>query len=526
MMPPWLLRAHKLGARYGFAATFAAALVANLLPLTAKYLPFSDLSGHMGLAGAMAHAREPEARTAEYFIIRVRLLPSHLYDLFASQLGRLIGVPAATNLFFAIFVVAALPLSLLYTLRVFRRDERLALLVFPLIYHRCVWYGFVNYVAGVPMVIAGVGLLASLLECPRERPRALAWRALALAALGWLVVFTHFFAAAAFFGFAALLLALRPFALHRQPVALLALAPGARFLWAWMHPKLRPPGEPTHPTFVEQLQGAQSFYRSLELFYDWSIDGLASRVDDRVIRVTFWSLVAAWAWALWSPAPSGDRTRWRLRAPLMLAATAVVFLALPLGLDNPPWWAVNVRVVALVWALAILCVPRASRPTPAWLLAPVAAAGIGYGLHLTQDFHRWYNGVEMAGLDRALDHIPPGRRVQALWPPFDWEWHYSHFPMAHAGAYYTARRGGLAVPMMDAVPDDLWVTPTPRPPQPGWGWRHEFRWREHGVHWDYFLVKDPAPGSPPAAAVFDDAPAGAVRLVTQQGLWRVYQRVQ
>ena len=31
-------------------------------------------------------------------------------------------------------------------------DERLALLVFPLIYHRCVWYGFVNYVAGVPTV--------------------------------------------------------------------------------------------------------------------------------------------------------------------------------------------------------------------------------------------------------------------------------------------------------------------------------------------------------------------------------------
>jgi hypothetical protein len=512
--------------RHGFGIVFIVALIGNLLPLTAKYLPFTDLSGHMGLVGAMAHAHEPAARTSDYFVINVRWIPSHLYDGFVYFFGRLMGVPAASNLFLAVFVVAALPLSVLYALRVFGRDQRLALLVFPLIYNRCLWFGFVNFVSGVPMVLAGIALLSSLLETPRDKPLVLAARAFALSVLAQLVVAAHFFAASAFFGFAVLLLLLRPIRLHRHPVALVALYPGARFLKHWLDSKLSTPNASASTALREQLRNAQSFTKSLELFYDWSIDGLANRVDDHLIRVTFFSVVAAIGWALWFPSQPTSRTRWRLRAPLMLAATVIVFFALPMALDTPPWWAVNVRVVVLIWALVVLCIPRTRKPMPAWFLAPVAVASIAYGGYLTWDFHRWYNGVEMAGFDRVLDRIPPGARVQALWPDFESEKHYSHFPMAHAGTYYTVRRGGLAVPMMDGAPDDLWVTPRPIPPQPGWGLRNAFSWDAHGAYWDYFIVKDPQPGAPPAMPIFSDVPEGAVRLVVRDGLWRVFERVR
>jgi len=210
---------------------------------------------------------------------------------------------------------------------------------------------------------------------------------------------------------------------------------------------------------------------------------------------------------------------------LLLLIVFHMFLILPMELANPPWWAVCVRLVPFVWFLGILALPRTGRKTPAWVIAPALCAGIYYGGYLAYDFRTWFHNVEMAGFDQALDDIPKGMKVHSIWPDFNSESHYKHFPFAHFGTFYTVRRGGLAVPLIDGS-KEFWVVPKDRPPHAGWSRVHEFSWVRHGRHWDYFLVKSPPPGAPPMPKVFADAPAGAVEKVSTHGLWSVYKRLQ
>jgi hypothetical protein len=181
-------------------------------------------------------------------------------------------------------------------------------------------------------------------------------------------------------------------------------------------------------------------------------------------------------------------------------------------------------LVPCLLTLGLLARPRA-RGLPGWAMGPVWLAAAGYGLFIAQDFRRWWEPVELDGFQAALQSIPPGQRVHAIYPLFKGEHHYSHFPMAHIVDWYIVKRGGAASPAMTSHPKELWAAPRPWPQAP-WGVHRAFSWQHHGVHWDYFLVKQPAPGNSEAYQPFPDAPVDAVARVFQQGLWSVWKRTQ
>lgn len=546
--------APRRGAGAWFAALFALGLALNLLPLTAKYLPFTDLPGHMGQVGALVHAREPAARIDEYFRVAPHACPSQLYEAVVWALARVMPVPWASNLYVGLFCVLALPLSVLALLRAFGRDARLALLALPLAYHRCVWYGFINYAAALPMALFGLALVAAVLDRPLRLARG---RVLALAALVPLAAFAHFFAALWLLALGAMLVALRrP---PRRTVAALAAAalPGALFVGAWVLGKpVADDGSTGNApvglgrALLEDLGAIEPPWRTVPRFFGWTVGGLGNHVDEAVL-VAFVASVAGYA--LWvrrhrpaagaraagdgasAPGPALSRVQlavrrvrrllaWERRGAVLLLIALAAYFLLPMELPHPGWWAVSVRFVVPAWVFALLALPAPTRRVPFALLAPAALAGVLYGPYLAYDFHRWFMGVEMAGFDAALDDIPPGQRVLALWPSFDDERHYAHFPLAHAIDYYTVRRGGYANPWLEGVPHDLWVTTRERPPAPGWGMAFAFSWPEHAPHFDYFLAKDPPPGLPPLPPLFTDAPPGAVAPVSVHGLWRLYRR--
>ncbi|MES1164467.1 MAG: hypothetical protein ABUR63_01815 [Verrucomicrobiota bacterium] len=125
---------------------------------------------------------------------------------------------------------------------------------------------------------------------------------------------------------------------------------------------------------------------------------------------------------------------------------------------------------------------------------------------------------------RAVAAIPPGQRVQAPYPAFDNERHYSHFPMGYIVDYYVAERGGTASPILYGPREFPVAWRRPRPSVP-WGRTSQFHWDEHAGSWDYFLVKQPAPGNgPPGLWPFGDAPDGAMAKVYKRGLWSVWRR--
>lgn len=520
------------------ASAFALGLLCAVLPLTAKYLPFTDLSGHMALVGALAHRHEAASQIDRYFIVDPRLCPSHLYEGFVWLASQVLSINAASNLYLALFCVLALPASAYLLLGALKRDVRLAVFALPLVYHRAMWFGFVNYCAALPLVFASLAVLVRELEREDGPSRR---GLLLLSGLYFLTSFAHFFGALWCMGLSLALVALRRPALRTAGAIGLTMAPTVLFVARWMSEKGSHEATGSAQGLVallrEDVMAIPPLSFSLPEFARWSTGGLAGLVDEAVLLVATLSLLALGGFALATRrrgprdarlealAP-GVPARWRHRHLLLLGAVIAAYFALPMALPHPNWWAVSVRFVVPTWLFAVAAIPASGRRYPPALLVPVALAGAFYAAHFALDTHRWFNGVEMAGLDAALDEIPPGQRVLALWPPFDHERHYDHFPLGHAGGYYTVRRGGYANPWFEGAPHDLWVTTRARPAAPGWGRAHDFVWALHSASFDYFLVKSPAPGQPEGRPLFLDAAPGSVRSVAVHGLWHVYERTR
>jgi hypothetical protein len=527
-MPRWAWGALALG------------LLVNLLPLlVSRYLPFADIYGIQGLVAVLAN-HDPAARHAEYYSIDVRLLPTVLYQAVLWQLQRILPLPVASHLFVALFWILALPAALLTALRLLSRDLRLVLLCLPLLYLHATFLGLMNFVAAVPPVLVGVALLSRALD--PDGPERLSWRTVGLLALlTLLIAFTHAFVLQYFMGLVVILLVLGQVARWRPRVIVqvgLAIAPTALFVGRWTRGTL---GTSTLDILIDQTwNGTHSLRHSAGLLYRWTVDNFRGHAGDLVLIGLSASVLGALVWAVttrrrlqgtwWSTAEPRDlRARlWELRFVVLLAATAVLFYLLPFVVVRPfYWWGVSIRMVPFLWLLGILCIPKAPRPVPALVLAPAVLAGVLAGAVLTHNLITWYTPVETAGLEQAVDDIPPGQRVLTLYGDLGADPRYMHPTLFYAGAVYVARRGGLALPMiMGSGRDNLWAKPKVSPPHPPGGLARLFRWAEHGAGWDYFLVKDSPPGMAPRAPLFADAPAGAVEKVSQHGLWGVYRRTQ
>lgn len=524
-----------------FWPLFAAGLVANLLPLlVAPILPFADLHGHAGLLGAMVHRGDPAARIDDYFTFHVRPSPNAIFWVVGWPLTQAVSVTTATNLYLAMFCVVGLPVSLLVALRAHGKDPVLSFLAFPLIYHRCLWYGFAGNVAAVPLLLLTLALASLAFAHPRA-----GWRDLALA-LALLVLST----AHAFLYLVTLCLVIlwallaigQPSRAWRRVAVLL---PSLLYLGPWLGASLfgRKPDGGGFLALVKHVFGQR---RQLSTYFanvhEWLINGYAGTLDEWVAGIFVATLLACLIFGLRSPgqSPSPAETPpqappttphsspgtagWRWRIAIAWGVLGAGYFLLPMSILRPlSWWAVNVRLLVPCVLVAVLLVPWRPRGLPRAALIPVMASAIVYGGYLTHDFRSWFMRVELDGFSQALAAIPPGKRVHALYPPFDNERHYSHFPMGYVVDYYTVERGGTAVPFLWAV-EDYWVGWRPQGPSASWGLASAFRWQTHGRSWDYFLAKQPAPGNGPRLSLFTDAPAGAVSKVFERGLWSVWKR--
>jgi len=513
-----------------FWSLFGLCLLASLLPLAmTPYPPFTDLHGYTGLIGALDRAGDPEARIHDYWVFHRGAFPNVIYLAVGWLLSRFMPVTAASSVYVALFCVAALPLALLYALRSFGKSPWLVFFAFPAIYHRCLWFGFLGSVPAVPLMLVMLGLANQTFA----RPRA-GWRDGALAAVLFVLATAHAFlylcAAGLLVAWAGLARGL-PSPPWRRLVVLL---PSLAYIAPWLGGALVRPGGggAAKQGMVQHLISRRPPLRTYAAgLHDWFLNGYRGHVDDvvaAVFAVTLAAFLALGARASSSlPKEAATPSLWRWRLPLSAVLCALGYLLLPMSIMKPfYWWAVNVRfLVPLILTLVLLVPWRASRRAlPPWAIAPVIAAGIAYGGYLTYDFRTWWMGVELAGFSEAIRAIPAGRRVHALYPDLGSERHYSHFPMSDIVDYYVVERGGIATPVVDGHTNDIWVAPRSQPPRPPWGVASAFRWAAHGPHWDYFLVKQPAPGNGASIDPFRNAPPGAVSQVATRGLWSVWKR--
>ncbi|PTL77489.1 hypothetical protein [Vitiosangium sp. GDMCC 1.1324] len=480
---------------------YTAALVLGVLPLwVSSHLPMVDLPQHLHLISVLHRLDDPTTLYPQIFTARHELTPYLGYYYAVSVLNWLLPLDLANRLFLSAYVVG-LPLSLAFLLRALGRPTWPSLLALPLAYGDNFGWGFVNYLAALPLAVLCCGLFVrALTDTGRRRSWAIGL-AVALAAvllfhvqafaflglgLPWLLLTTSVPEDA---GTRGLLARLRP----RLP-ALLGVVPGVALFLSWVVLRLGQPSEvetgAPWKAWGPMLSPQNLAWKSFEQNRAELLAVLANLLRDGSDRWPLYAvgLVAACALVLGVVRgdSSGESFVARLRLPgLVLIALGLYFL-LPFDIRGYIYY-LNTRYAQLAAALAVASLP-AARPS---LRRPLLWASTACALLLALVLGRGFRAFsrEASEWDALVEATARKPRVMGL--IFDAGSRVVHHPVfLHSAAELARARGGSTNFSFALTPHSpLRYRGTPPPTFPS-EWRpHDFDYATQGSAYDHFLVR-------------------------------------
>jgi hypothetical protein len=500
------------------AGVLIGLVVLAMLPLfVGRYLPFFDYPAHLSIPAVLRQRADPATDVSRLWQLDLRLVPNVFHYAFTWALSYVVSTEDASRLFVASFCVAALPAAGAFALRELGRDFRLAILLVPITWNQCLWYGFIGFCAALPISLVVLVLLDLELRSSSLRRR------IGLAALVALLAFTHFFVLAVTLGLALVVLLnrLREAGLQRVARAALPLLSGPLAMAQWFSAGLRGGPQPNEGP-VGHLWAARPAWREYaRLLHHWFIDGYTNRVDDglAILLVLALGVLLAWSPARADRVPSDAAAR---RLPLLLAGClGIGYLALPFEIRAPfHWWAMNVRLLPLLFVWLVLGVaPGRLDARARAVLGVVATASAAFFLYVACDIARVFNGPsEAGGLAQVLSVLPKGARVLGLYTDYRQRPRYAYYPHAYAAMYAVVHGGGVATPFI-AIPQS-WTNPKQVPAFPFAGDAAFFRFEKYAGPYTHFLVR-----TCQGLACLPDplADSQKVQLVTQAARWRLYR---
>jgi len=163
---------------------YATALLAGLVPIWVSVdLPLVDMPQHLHLISVLHRLEDPSTLYPDLYAARRTLTPYLGYYYPVHLLSWVVPLEAANRLFLSAYVLG-MPLSLAFLLRCFGRQTWPSLLGLPLAYGDSFGWGFINFVAALPLTFVTLGLFLRAIEGPAEpRPRVAAWMGLTLVAV-------------------------------------------------------------------------------------------------------------------------------------------------------------------------------------------------------------------------------------------------------------------------------------------------------------------------------------------------------
>src|SRR6188768_3525006 len=260
-----------------------------MVPLFAgRYLPFFDYPAHLSVPAALRYRTDPATEIARLWELDLRLVPNAFHYAFTWAASFVMSLESASRLFVALFCVAALPAAGAFVLRELGRDFRLAILIVPVCWNQCLWFGFIGFCAALPMSLVVLALLDRELRAPSLRLR------LGLAALVALLAFTHFFVLALTLGLAVVVLLnrLREVGLRRAFWAAVPLLSGPAAMAPWFLGGLRGGPQPSGGPLGHLWSSRPSWGEYARLLRHWFIGGYSNRVDDALAAVLVLGLAA------------------------------------------------------------------------------------------------------------------------------------------------------------------------------------------------------------------------------------------
>jgi hypothetical protein len=468
------------------------------LCLAFRYLPMVDLPQHYAMVSILLHGADPAWGFAQRYTTDFLHRPYATVYWLGEALGRFMPLGAAMRIVVAVCTVA--PLAGAYALLVATRRPRVwLLLAVPFAFGSLWHWGFLNFLLGTGMFLAGLGLVVVAIERPSRTASA------GVGVLGVALFFTHFHGLVMLLMFAPVF----AWAWNREsgragfvralaPLAPSAVAAAAFVLITWA--QAEGSWAQLNPGLGERLERFPEFLGA-GLPDPWPEAGLIALVA-----------VAASGLVLGTGPPLERRALVALA--IALAAQVAMYFVLPLNTNTATY--VSARHALLVVLLAVPLLPdlegwRAHAVRVAAGL--VAALGlVAVGRHLA-----CFDG-EARDFDGVLAEMKPARRVVPLvfarggacvGP--------RAFPYLHFAAYYQAAEGGELARSFAVV----WNVPIRyRADYRRYPIREEIEWapsqitREDAQHFDYALVRGGPPRLPQELGM---------QLVARSGTWTLYE---
>ena len=535
------------------AVTLGVATLAVAFPLlTCHWLPFVDYPQHLGTIAAIHGQGNPAV--SQYFVVDYFRSQYLVLYVLGDWLAYPFGVEGAGRAT-AILSIATLPLAVALYLREHGRPAILGAIAAGIALHVYVFWGFLNYSAGMVTGIVALAAMTRLHRAPDAKSAIL----LALAALACFYSHAQLFL---WFGLACVVqtLFLAPSSgwKHSARVAgigALAALPSIVAVWAWLHySNVVEQGEAgARSGLAAQVTDAPpSFSPVDELLRDWlghSFSAYSDHAGEQLAleMLSVVLLVVALRGFSSSPSPSSSSSPtpaigpwWRrliaYRAPLATpfvsrAPEAVLALTFALYLFAPFSYRyiepINHRFLPLAIALLPVLGPLAISARARWLVAAVSCA-LSVHVATVHTTHFAATDEEMGDLAAVLDETEPGHKLLGL--IFDQQSQIVSSPIyLHAHQYYQARVGGLACFSFVEFPKSPVLyrpgqEPPPFPPRFEW-MPYAYDHSVYGDYFDYWLVRHEAHRAM-APPFHSPPPSGAPmpELVFETDHWSLYAR--
>jgi hypothetical protein len=482
-------------------ALLAGTLVA--LPFwVGRFVPLMDLPQHLAIATVLRDAGDPAWGLAPYYEPQWgELTPYWLHPLALWLLSGVFSVETASRVYLTLYALA-LPVAAVALCGALGRPREAGLLAAPLVLNTNLYFGFVNYVSALALLLVGLGLVDRHLEAPTPRRGAIAAVVAALLFIAHAQVLAFLLAASV--GLAATRARIVGIAgLSRR---LLPLVPAAALVAAWLANlyllgRERPFGTPdaAAPHFVSAAENLRELPAAV-----------AGSFQDRSDR----ALLGVWVamFAALRLAGGARRTLHDWRVEMLVALALAGYFLAPFSIRGQ--WDINQRFAVVAALLALATVRRLPSPRTATLAALALAAAAGLNAARQHGaFDR-----EAGPFDEALAAIPPRSRVMGLM--FDARGGVLEKPpYLHFAQYAVVRRGGVAANSFTrsaALPVRLrWGRDLPQPSVWAAG---EFSYETQGAAWDVFLAR----GRPSGPDPLDARPE--LQTLYEEGGWRVVRR--
>ncbi len=476
-----------------------ALLACAVLCVAFRYLPMVDLPQHHAMVSILLHRDDPSWGFAQRYTTDFLHRPYATVYWMGEALARLMPLGAAMRIVVAVCTVA--PLAGAHALLAATGRPRVWLLpAVPFAFGSLWHWGFLNFLLGTGMFLAGLALVVVVVSADRAAPRAIA----ALGALGVVLFFTHFhgllmllmFAPVFAWGWAAQPRARAPYARALAPLAPSAVGAAVFVLVTWAQAEGR---------WARMNPGLQE---RLSRFPEFLAAGLPDPWPQGELLA--FAAVAAAGLLLSGAAPQARRQQWALG--IALAGQVAMYLALPLNTNTATY--VSARHALLVVLLALPLLPRVEGVRAH---AVRAAAGLVALVGLVgTERHLACFDAEARDFEGVLAAMQPARRVAPLiFARGSACTHPATFPFLHFAAYYQAAKGGELARSFAVV----WNVPIRyRSDYARYPIREEIEWSpglftpNDARHFDYVLLRGGPRQVPPQLGLTQIAQSGAWRL--------------